>query len=146
MATITCKAYSGKTELPNTPIKSVTPSSDWPGSGDTVSNTGSVEAKIYPVDTYTGYGVFTHWEIMKGSGHHTKGVLIVPAGEPCHARAYFKIPEPDPCQGDRDAYNYYMPDPGTPPNVVHAERLTRWAKLNACEVTNGESLTRKPEP
>jgi hypothetical protein len=146
MATITCKAYSGKTELPNTPIKSVTPSSDWPGSGDTVSNSGSVSVVIKPVDTYPGYGVFTHWEIMKGSGTAPKRILTVPADEPCHARAHFKIPEPDPCQGDRDAYNNYNPDPGTPPNVVHAERLRHWGILNACEVTNGESLTPKPGP
>ena len=146
MATITCKAYSGKTELPNTPIESVNPSSDWPGSGDTVSNTGSVKVEIKPINAYPSYGVFTHWEVVKGSGTHTKGILTVSAGESCHARAHFKIPEPDPCQTARDNYNNYTPDPGTDPKVVHAERLSLWGTLNTCEVTNGEPLTPKPGP
>ena len=143
MATITCKAYSGKTELPNTPIESVTPSSDWPGSGDTVSNTGSVGVEIKPIRVYPSYGVFTHWEIMKGSGTHTKKILTVPAGESCHARAYFKIPVPDPCQEKRERYQNLDCSAPDVVSVEACEELRRGylLSLNSCETENGEPLT-----
>jgi hypothetical protein len=144
MATVTCKAYSGTTELPNTPILSVNPSTDWPGTGDTVSNNGSGGVQITPIPVYPGYGRFKHWEIRKGDpGTHSGGVFSVPGGESSHARAYFKleIPNPDPCQAARDYYNELInvpPYDPPPPAVAVANAL---AALNHCETENGEPLT-----
>src|SRR5215471_16302027 len=98
MGTITCKAYHRKTELPSTYtfIDSVT-GGVWPGSGNTVSNTGSVPVGIKPVTVFPSMvnGVFTHWEVREGDpGKASGGILTVPPGESCHARAYFAIPNP----------------------------------------------------
>jgi len=60
------------------------------------------------------------------------------------AIAFYGIPVPDPCQGARDVYDNYIPDPSTPPNVVLAERKTLWATLNTCEQNYGETLTKPP--
>jgi hypothetical protein len=147
MGTITCKAYSGttKTELPGTYtfIGSVT-GGVWPGSGNTVSNTGSVPVGITPVTVFPSNvnGVFQGWSIRKGDpGTHSKGILTVPAGDSCHARAYYAIPNPDPCQADREKYlNCMNPQGGEPPPPPGGcDGLL--ATLHACETEYGEPLT-----
>jgi hypothetical protein len=55
-------------------------------------------------------------------------------------------PTPDPCQGFRDAYYNYTPDPGMNPTAVLAERRRLWSTLHTCEVNNGESETPPPLP
>jgi hypothetical protein len=76
------------------------------------------------------------------------GAKLKPAkGVTVYALAFYKNParpRPDPCQSARDAYNNYNPDPGTPPNVVLAERRTLWGQLHTCEVENGEPETPPP--
>jgi len=136
--------------FPDTPIASVTDGSGaWSGPPSTTVNTNTSKnpVKIFALDKITGYGLYNSWfqSCSKGTTvDNKKRLLEVPSNGYGFAIAFYGIPVPDPCQGAREAYENYVPDPGTPPNVVHAERLTLWGKLNACEVTNGESLTPKP--
>lgn len=135
--------------FPNTPIASVTPSGAWTGPPSTTvktdTSTPPSPVRIAALDKITGYGLFNSWLQFCTTGSTvSKKVLTVPANGGGQAIAFYGIPTPDPCQGARDNYNNYNPDPGTPPNVVHAERLSLWGTLNTCEVKYGETLTPKP--